>query len=533
MWILDIAIRSSVVVVAALAAAALLRHRSAAVRHWVLAVGIVGGAAVLPLSRALPGWDLPATALAPAVDAPGSALEPTTDITVVAQAPARRGSTMDLTRAAAVIWGGGAVASLAMMVIGGFRLRRLRHRAFPIAAGHWQAICEQIAAQYGLARPVALLQAEATHALVTWGLYHPRVLLPSQAAAWTADRARIVLGHELAHVRRGDWAVQVLAEVVRSLFWFNPLFWMACAELRRESEHACDDVVLDTGVAAADYAAHLVDIARTCRPPLARYAPAMSMARPSTLERRITVMLSHHLDRTSVTSRTRILTVVLLLLCAAIPSATFRTAAQSASTLSGTVYDPTGAVLPQVDVTLDDQQNVRRRVSTDSAGRFEIDQVAPGHYVLETTLLGFRSVKQEFDLEQPRDWSRTITLQVGTLEERITVTASRPAGTTPAAEPGRPIGGNIRVPVKLVDVKPIYPASMRDSGLEGAVILEAQIGGDGSVLSARAVSAQVHPDFATAAIDAVRQWRFSPTLLNGSPIEVSMRVSVRFSLSDQ
>jgi TonB family protein len=201
--------------------------------------------------------------------------------------------------------------------------------------------------------------------------------------------------------------------------------------------------------------------------------------------------------------------------------------------LSGTVYDPTGAVLPQVDVTLDDQQNVRRRVSTDSAGRFEIDQVAPGHYVLETTLLGFRSVKQEFDLEQPRDWSRTITLQVGTLEERITVTASRPAGTTPAAEPGRPIGGNIRVPVKLVDVKPIYPASMRDSGLEGAVILEAQIGGDGSVLSARAVSAQVHPDFATAAIDAVRQWRFSPTLLNGSPIEVSMRVSVRFSLSDQ
>ena len=56
------------------------------------------------------------------------------------------------------------------------------------------------------------------------------------------------------------------------------------------------------------------------------------------------------------------------------------------------------------------------------------------------------------------------------------------------------------------------------------------IGRDGVVLSVRVLSAQIHPDFAIAAVDAVRQWRFTPTLLNGSPVEVVMTVSVRFDL---
>jgi protein TonB len=94
------------------------------------------------------------------------------------------------------------------------------------------------------------------------------------------------------------------------------------------------------------------------------------------------------------------------------------------------------------------------------------------------------------------------------------------------------VGGNIRVPLKLHDVRPAYPESMRAEGREADVQLEATIAGDGSVSAAHVVSAQIHPDFAIAAIDAVRQWRYSPTLLNGKPIEVVMTVAVRFSLSD-
>ena len=73
---------------------------------------------------------------------------------------------------------------------------------------------------------------------------------------------------------------------------------------------------------------------------------------------------------------------------------------------------------------------------------------------------------------------------------------------------------------------------MREAGREGIVPIDAVIGRDGTVTTVRVLSAEVHPDFAMAAVDAVRAWRFSPTLLNGSPVDVVMTVSVRFSLSN-
>jgi protein TonB len=71
---------------------------------------------------------------------------------------------------------------------------------------------------------------------------------------------------------------------------------------------------------------------------------------------------------------------------------------------------------------------------------------------------------------------------------------------------------------------------MAEAGLSGVVPLEAVIGHDGSVSVVRVLSAQVHPDLALAAADAVRQWQFRPTLLNGRPVEVIMSVSVTFDL---
>jgi TonB family protein len=260
----------------------------------------------------------------------------------------------------------------------------------------------------------------------------------------------------------------------------------------------------------------------------------MSIARPSTLERRITAMLNRRLDRHQLSGRSRLVATAALLMLVALPAATFRLSAQgSPLPLSGTVYDTTGAVLPQAAVTIEDAQSARRTVTSDSTGRFEFDAVPPGRYVLETNLLGFQPLRYQIELRQARDWERTLTMQVGTLEENIRVTAQRPPSAVTPSGSGRrlEVGGNIKVPHKLVDVKPIYPESMRETGQEGLVTLQAIIGVDGSVASASVLTTQVHPDFANAAIDAVRQWRFSPTLLNGVPIEVSMKVTVVFSLN--
>ena len=121
----------------------------------------------------------------------------------------------------------------------------------------WRDVADDVARQYGLRTPVVLLQSDHPTLLVTWGLLRPKIILPAAAREWAADRMRVVLCHELAHIRRGDWAAQMTAELLRSIYWFNPLMWIASTRLRRESEQACDDEVLNLGIDGPEYAGHL------------------------------------------------------------------------------------------------------------------------------------------------------------------------------------------------------------------------------------------------------------------------------------
>ena len=244
-------------------------------------------------------------------------------------------------------------------------------------------------------------------------------------------------------------------------------------------------------------------------------------------------MLNTRLTRTAPSRRTMALAAAALV-AVTIPVATLRAAQSAPLPLGGSVYDTSGGVLPHVVLTLEDMAGTTRAATTDGSGRFEFEPIAPGRYVLSTALLGFRTLSQELTLRDARNWERAVTLQVETLQERVMVWEQRPPGVTPQVYAGQTprIGGNIRPPKKLKDVRPIYPPAMRDAGFEGVVPMEALIGVEGGVTSVRVISAQVHPELAKAAVDAVRQWRFSPTLLNGVPIEVSMTVAVQFSLPE-
>ena len=91
-----------------------------------------------------------------------------------------------------------------------------------------------------------------------------------------------------------------------------------------------------------------------------------------------------------------------------------------------------------------------------------------------------------------------------------------------------PVGGHIAVPIKIRDVRPVYPAMALTSRVSGTVMIEATIGADGRVKNARVIRSIALLD--QAALDAVRQWQFSPTRLNGVPIPVIMTVTVNFAL---
>ena len=138
------------------------------------------------------------------------------------------------------------------------------------------------------------------------------VMLPAAAAGWSAERMRVVLLHELAHARHGDWLLQMAAETLRCVWWFNPLAWVVRARLRRESEHTADDLVLARGVPATTCATHLVELAKEARKHRRTWLPAPAMARPSHLERRLSAMLNPHANRRPMTRLARLWSLGLL-----------------------------------------------------------------------------------------------------------------------------------------------------------------------------------------------------------------------------
>ena len=533
--LVDLAIRSSILLAAGIFISTCLTKRSAALRHRVLATSLVAGALVIPLSFVLPAWT---------VSLPGPAVEerkPIVTTSVGAQVetatvlePQSRVPTTVST--IVLVWLAGVLLGAGTLLSGLVRVSRIGARAPRANDVRWLEILDSVARRYTLTRKVTIALTDSPDLLATWGVLRPHVLLPRHARSWPLDRLHIVLCHELAHIRRHDWLVQLIAEMLRALLWFNPLAWIACTRLRRESEHACDDEVLNLGVGAQDYAAHLIELARQCRRPGSTWASALPMAHPSTLERRIAAMLNPRIDRRSP-SRRVLAALGVALLFVALPVAALRARQAGPAPLTGTIYDVTGGVMPGVEVTLLDEEQVIQLVTTNASGRFEFAPIAAGTYVLEVKLPGFRTLRQELALRNGRDWDRAVTLQVGELQETIMVRGTR--ATLPpqlksygeGSEPVR-IGGNVRPPRKIKDVKPVYPAAMREAGLTGTVPIQAIIDREGTVSSVRVLSAQVHPDFTIAAVDAVRQWRFTPTLLNGAPVEVVMTVSVRFDLDD-
>jgi hypothetical protein len=356
---------------------------------------------------------------------------------------------------------------------------------------------------------------------------------------------RIVLCHELAHIRRGDWVIQIAAQLVRSIYWFNPLLWMACARLRLESEQACDDRVLNLGVERTEYATQLLDLARAFKKngrTLSFGSPAPAIAHPSSLERRIRAMLNAGLNRTPLTRSTCIATTAALLVVTA-SIAGFGASAQSgAASFSGSLMDAIGRILPDTAIVLVNTQNsAKHEVRSDQSGGFQFAELPAGDYQLKTTLPGFGVDQGRVALGAGQNLRQDVVLQVGSLEETITTTGGPDTGPRKSPEPRRAVapqaetdpcsqstvGGCITQPKKIRDVKPQYPRQLWEAGTGGLVKLEARIGTDGFLKELR-VMAPADPDLAAAASEAVSQWQYTQTRLDGVPIEVRVNISVNF-----
>ena len=202
-------------------------------------------------------------------------------------------------RFAIVMWVLVALGLFARLALAFTRAYRVARRAPLVTDEFVRVEIERACRALGVTRWIDLALSDEIAVPMVFGLGNPRVILPVSAQTWSRDRLYVVLLHEIAHIRRRDCASMLFARTVSSLVWFHPLVVMLSRDVRRESERACDQLVLSTGVRGSDYAEHLVSIARlsSLRDPLA--ASTLAFAARSTLEQRVFSILGGRLSTTT------------------------------------------------------------------------------------------------------------------------------------------------------------------------------------------------------------------------------------------
>ena len=534
------AIKATVLLTLTCFATAALRRKSAALRHHVWTAGILGSL-ILPLLALLPPvWHTTALGTASGLwthaqaMAVQAALEGLPSMVVEAS-----GSpwVSKLASFAVWVWGLG-VLFIAVNLIGGLaRLRGVSARSHSFPEEHRMRQLGQLSRSFRVVRPVRVIECANPAAMpLTWGVFKPQILLPVGAADWPEDRRRMVLSHELAHISRHDWLLQMLAELTRAFYWFHPLAWFAAAQLRQESERACDDAVLRSGIEASAYADELLFLARTLKRTKRGWSAALAVARPTNLERRFIAMLNPSLDRAPLSVRTKLLTAISAC-CVLFAITAVRTPAQDISgQFTGTIYDPSRAVVPNATVVVTNRKAGTIDMTTsDAEGKFQFRGLPAAEYEVKVLKPGFKAYVAPSVILQPgRDLSLDFTIELGSVSEELDVIAKNPSTSADSrnrAKPGRiRIGGIVKAPQLLTKVQPLYPPAAKAAGIEGRVILHAIIGIDGRPLSIVVRNSQIDPELARAAVEAVSQWRYRPTLLNGEPVEVDTTITVNFKL---
>jgi TonB family protein len=369
---------------------------------------------------------------------------------------------------------------------------------------------------------------------LAWGILRPVVVLPEAAARWPEARIRVVLWHELTHIRRYDLAAQLLGQVACCLYWFQPLAWMAARRLRQERELACDDVVLAAGVPPHEYAADLVDLARGLAGRRRAWVSTPAMAEACDLESRVRALFDRSRNRRPLGKKT-VWAIEASMLAVLLPIASVVVQAQAdRGSLAGVVMDPSGARVPGTRVTANHRGGTNKETTrSNAAGEYRFNAVPAGEYVLEFGSPGFALTKVAAAVAAGQTARVDATLELGSVSELITIAGQKPPTVTPNETGTRErirVGGNVQ-PVKLIrQVRPDYPADLQQLGVQGTVVIRAVISKDGDVLSPQVVSASADARLAQLALDAVKQWRYQPSLLNGQPVETATTVTIDFAL---
>jgi TonB family protein len=218
-------------------------------------------------------------------------------------------------------------------------------------------------------------------------------------------------------------------------------------------------------------------------------------------------------------------------------------AAQAAGAISGKIVDPTGALVPRAKVTATNTDDgVQTSRVTDNSGTYSISPLPPGPYNVEVVAKGFQRLLQEnVNVKPGQTVGLNLKLTVGGAAQTLTVTGQTQAAAPPPPQwappwnpaPPKPTGpqrvsSGVMAGLAISQPQPVYPDEAKAKHIQGVVVLHARIAKDGTVKDLQLISGP--PALVVSSIDAVRQWKYKPYLLNGEPTEVDTTININYTL---
>ena len=304
-------IKASLVLGGAILASVLLRKYSASTRYRAWNLALILLLVLIPASVLTPGWDFSV------IEPPGySNLPPVEEVKFAGTGiPAKTIPALLQTDAfetnhdlrfwemlwigVIVLWLAGMVVLFAKLVADLVSLAMTSHRAEP-AHEDFKSLIDGARQKAGCRQAVSVRFSDRIGSPLIWGLFRPTVLLPDRAKDWSHGRLEMVLLHELLHAARRDHTMMVASQLVRCVYWTNPLAWIVVHRHSVERELSCDERVIRCGNDRIVYAEELVAITRDLRAEV-RYA-SVAMTNQFGLKTRVKTLLAEqlgfrHLDR--------------------------------------------------------------------------------------------------------------------------------------------------------------------------------------------------------------------------------------------
>ena len=522
--------------------------------------------------------------------------------------PAQRRITWE--SALALLLCAGMLTRLGWLGIGFVRLRRYRTRAEVLTPP--PPVFDSLQRRLGVWPSICL--STDVSGPVTFGIRGPVILLPPEFLAMPREAQEAIACHELTHVRRRDWVVAMLEELVRAVLWFHPAVWWLLGQIQLAREQTVDAQVIRITESREQYIDALLAVAG------GDLAPATLFLRKSHLTQRVAIILKE-----VSMSKKRLLSSLaaicgVLVITARFTTLYFPISAPAQEVVRGgdnllhrTPIEYPGDAMEKgiqgtvvVEATLDRKGVVTdarvisgpdplRKAALKSVLDWHYDAQAPSPVevavdfklpaglnppavhgkVLSGTLVQIHfpgvppSVREavmsklpvhlgdpiETDMD-PRtglvlrmrqavsevDEHLGLNLRVKPSGERtefeLTIFYRTPLQSSDKAEPVRDaqgaidrirVGGNVQAEMVISAPKPVYPPPAKQARIQGVVRLNAIIGKDGTVMDLKAASGP--PELVPAALEAVRQWVYKPTLLNGNPVEVVTVIDINYTLS--